>query len=215
MMKCCIVAETDFWQECFIFCNMVHHGPAKFKTYHPVIWCYVLQYLQSVRPESKAFSKNFLHSWLWYIQLAASLTCWLPWTSLISLPITINCFRTCTQSAWSLPLTDTTCVHKLFIPLSDRIRGWGILFELSSEFSLNSYRFHWMKLQHTKHFFWLSRYLASVLYSSGKSWNYFLRMCAIKTFWVALYNGVHLNWLRNLLIWRRTILSLKVKSRTS
>jgi hypothetical protein len=121
--------------------------------YHPVFWCYVLQHLQSLRPESKAFSKNFPHSWLWYIQLAASPMCWLPRISLISLPNTTNCFRTPTRSAWTLPLTDVTCIHKFFIPLSDRIRGLRILFELSSEFLLNSYhRFRWMKLQHTKRF---------------------------------------------------------------
>jgi hypothetical protein len=32
----------------------------------------------------------------------------------------------------------------------------------------------------------------SVLYSSGESWNYFLRMREKKTFLVALYNGVRL-----------------------
>jgi hypothetical protein len=66
----------------------------------------------------------------------------------------------------------------------------------SSELSLNSYhRFRWMKLQHTKRFFRLRGHLTSVLYSSGKSWNYFLRMRAKKkkkTFWVALYNCVRL-----------------------
>jgi hypothetical protein len=60
---------NSFWQECFIFCNMVHHVPAKFKTYFPVVW--------RVRLQSKMFSKNFLHTWLWYIQLTACLTCWL------------------------------------------------------------------------------------------------------------------------------------------
>jgi hypothetical protein len=66
-MKCWFVANTDCWEECFIFRNMVHHVPAKSKTYHPDIWCYVLQLLQSVRPDSKAFSKNFSHTWLRYM----------------------------------------------------------------------------------------------------------------------------------------------------
>jgi hypothetical protein len=151
----------------------------------------VLQHLQLVRPESKVFSKNFAHSWLWHIQLVASPVCWLPWTWLISLPNMISCFCTRTRLAWTLPLTDATCVHKFLMPLSDRIHSLRIHFELSSEFLPNIYhRFHWMKLQLSKHFFRLSRHLTSVLYSSGKSWNYFLHMHTIKTFWVALYNGV-------------------------
>jgi hypothetical protein len=105
----------------------------------------VLQHLQSIRPESKVFSKNLPHSWLWYIQFAASPTCWLPWTSLISLPNTINCFHIHTRLAWTLPLTDATCVHKFFIPLSDRIGGlegpfqtfFWILAEQLSQISLN------------------------------------------------------------------------------
>jgi hypothetical protein len=41
--------------------------------------------------------------------------------------------------------------------------------------------------------FRLSRHFTSVMYSSGKSLNYFLRMHAkTKTFWVALYNGASL-----------------------
>jgi hypothetical protein len=36
-------------------------------------------------------------------------------------------------------------------------------------------------------FFSLSHHLTFVLYSSGRSWNYFLCM---QTFWVALYSGV-------------------------
>jgi hypothetical protein len=70
-MKCCFVAETDFWRECFIFCNMVHCVPTEFRTYHSVIWFYVLQHLQLVREESKAFLKNFPHTRFWYIQLVA------------------------------------------------------------------------------------------------------------------------------------------------
>jgi hypothetical protein len=34
------------------------------------------------------------------------------------------------------PLTDASCVHKRFITLSGRIRGWRILFERFSKFSL-------------------------------------------------------------------------------
>jgi hypothetical protein len=68
--------------------------------------------------------------------------------------------------------------------------AWRILFELSFEFSLNSYHtFRWTELQHTKHFFRLSRHLTSELYSSGKSWNYFLRMRAINFFL-----GCRLQW---------------------
>jgi hypothetical protein len=76
-------------------------------------------------PLGRAFSKNYPHSWLWYIQLAASPTCWLPWTSLISLPNTINCFRTLTRSAWTLPLTDATCVHSFLCHFLIEFAVWG------------------------------------------------------------------------------------------
>jgi hypothetical protein len=60
--------------------------------------------------------------------------------------------------------------------------GWSILSKLSSELSLNSYhRFRWIKLQHSTRFLRLTRHLTSVLYSSGNSWNYFLRMRSNKT----------------------------------
>jgi hypothetical protein len=55
------------------------------------VWCYRLQHLQLVNPDSKAFLKNFPHTCLWYIQFTACLTCWLPWTSLISMPNTRIC----------------------------------------------------------------------------------------------------------------------------
>jgi hypothetical protein len=83
-MKHCFVAETDFWQKYFIFCRTVHHVHAEFKIYH-------LATSSVGKTESKAFSKNFLPICLVYVQLAASPTCWLPWTSQISLPNTISC----------------------------------------------------------------------------------------------------------------------------
>jgi len=56
-MKYCFIAATDFWLGYFIFCNMVYHVLAKFKTYQCVFWRYLLQYWQFVRPECKMFKK--------------------------------------------------------------------------------------------------------------------------------------------------------------
>jgi hypothetical protein len=81
------------------------------------------------------------------------------------------------RSAWTLPLTDTTCVHKFLYHFLIEFAVRGYFFELSSEFSLNSYRrFRWMILQHTKRIFQLSCHITSVLHSGGKSWNCFLRI---------------------------------------
>lgn len=104
-----------------------------------------------------------------------------------------------TYSAWNLPLkmqpVFTNFSHHFLIEFVV-----GGHFQLSSELSLNSYhRFHWMKLQHTKCFLQLSCILTSVPYSGGNSWKYYLNMHAKNTFWVALYHGVLLFFVWQLL----------------
>jgi hypothetical protein len=61
-----------------------------------------------------------------------------------------DCFRARTPSAWTLPLQVQPC-SQIFIPLSDRNRGWRIPVELCYEFSLNYYhRFNLINLHHAK-----------------------------------------------------------------
>jgi hypothetical protein len=108
------------------------------------------------------------------------LTCWPSWNSLISLLNTISCFRN--RSAWTLSFTDATCVHNFLYHFLIEFAFGGSF----SKFYLNS---RWT-LSH----FWLSCHFKSVLYYSGKSWNYFLCVHAEKTFWFALYNGVSLSF---------------------
>jgi hypothetical protein len=76
VMKCCFVIETDFRPQFFIFCTVF----TKISRHTTLLTCVMQQYWQSIRPESKVFS----HNSLWYIQLRASLTFWLPWTLQIS-----------------------------------------------------------------------------------------------------------------------------------
>jgi hypothetical protein len=70
-MKLCFVAGRDFWQKYFIFCSKVYNFYANLKPI-TVIWCHALKCVQSLRLARKALSKNFLHTWLWYIEILGS-----------------------------------------------------------------------------------------------------------------------------------------------
>jgi hypothetical protein len=135
----------------------------------------------------KAFSKNFPHSRLWYIQLAASPTCWLPWTSVISLPNTI---------VSALVLGRPELFPLQMQPVSTKfLNHFLIEFAVGGSFSkflLNSrwtvVRFRWMKLQHTKRFFAILR-LCCTLVAKVEITSY---ACNKKLFRISLYNGVRL-----------------------
>lgn len=142
-MKHCCITETYFWNDCLIFCSVVHHIRGKFKTCHLVIWRYVLQLLQLVRLEKKAFLDHYRPTGLWwYIQLAASLIFLLPGTS--------QCIRVSTH----LP--------------SQRV----ILFLQRQRMSTDFLCPFLIKFRPAKCFFRFSSHLTSALYSSGKRWIY-------------------------------------------
>lgn len=97
-VTCCPSLKQIFY--CNAFFNCV---PEKLKTPDPVVLCYALQHLQSVRAQSKALSKNFPRTWLWCVQLPARLTCWLPRISLVRLPNAINFPHSCSVRLYSSP----------------------------------------------------------------------------------------------------------------
>jgi len=89
----------------------------------------------------------------------------------------MDCLRTPTCWASHLPFADATHVHKHFVILSDRIRCWRILFEISSEFSLTTDPVEWLPIT-LKAFFLMTLHIRFLLCCCNKRWNYFLRMRA-------------------------------------
>jgi hypothetical protein len=130
-----------------------------------------------VRPESKASSKKFPHTHMDVVHSTRDSPDMVTSLHFADKPAEHDqLFPHSYLVGRNFPLQMQPVFTNVFIQLFDRIRGWSILFEVSSELSLDIYhRFRLTELQHRKCFFRLSPNLTSVLYSIGKSWNYFLR----------------------------------------
>jgi hypothetical protein len=136
-MKYCFIAATDFWLGYFIFCSMVYDVLEKFKIYHCVFWCYLLQMLAVCKTREQGILK-YLHTWLWNIQLGVGSMCWFPWT------LQMGKLNTVVSSlVLGLNSSPSGCNlwSQIFIPPSDWIYVRRILFNF----------FFWISDDHLSH----------------------------------------------------------------
>jgi hypothetical protein len=136
-MKFCLVDGRVLWCKYYILRSKSRHVCAKFKAYNIVAECFVMKDLESVMPESKAFSKDCPQASLCYITLSTSLASRHSWTSHVSLPNTNG--RCCSRNGWLKPFPHRRNLHP------QRFLKECAAAELFSHFLLN---FHWILIAH-------------------------------------------------------------------